>query len=114
MSNGVTMIERFTEAGGRTVMRNDVPWFVLEDACDIFELGNPLQVLATVLLDSSELSEEQVETSGGKITTPVVNESGLYALAFASDTPVAMEFQYWITHEILPSLRRAGKFGLLF
>lgn len=84
------------------------PWFVAKDVCDILELTNPAVALQS--LDDDEktnLSNSYVWSESGRRPL-VISEPGLYRLVMRSRKPEAKEFQRWVTHEVLPSIRRTG------
>ena len=79
------------------------PWFVAKDVCDILEISNPSDVLKR--LDDDERSRFNLGRQG---ETNIVNEAGLYVLVLGSRKPEAHEFKRWVTHEVLPSIRKTG------
>ena len=79
------------------------PWFVAKDVCDILEISNPSDALKR--LDDDERSRFNLGRQG---ETNIVNEAGLYALVLGSRKPEAHEFKRWVTHEVLPQIRRTG------
>ena len=78
-------------------------WFVAKDVCDILEISNPSDALKR--LDDDERSRVNLGRQG---ETNIVNEAGLYVLVLGSRKPEAHEFQRWVTHEALPSIRKHG------
>lgn len=83
------------------------PWFVAKDACDVLELSNVGQALAR--LDDDEKSSITLnDGTPGNPNRAIVSESGLYALVLASRKSEAHEFKRWVTHEVLPQIRRTG------
>ena len=82
------------------------PWFVAKDVCAILELGNPRSSLA--LLDDDEKGVHSVDTLGGVQQMTTVTEPGFYKLVMRSRKPEAKAFQRWVTHEVLPAIRREG------
>lgn len=83
------------------------PWFVAKDVCDVLELSNVGQALAR--LDDDEKSSITLnDGTPGNPNRAIVSESGLYALVLASRKPEAHEFQRWVTHEVLPQIRKTG------
>lgn len=79
------------------------PWFVAKDVCDILEISNPSDALKR--LDDDERSRFNLGCQG---ETNIVNEAGLYVLVLGSRKPEAHEFKRWVTHEVLPSIRKHG------
>ena len=93
----------------RAIMRDGEPWFVAADICKALEIGNPSQVL--VRLEDDEKMNTLISNEGNRRGNPkmtVVNESGLYALIFGSRKPEAKVFKRWVTHEVLPTIRKTG------
>ena len=85
---------------------NNNPWFVAKDVCQILELSNPRS--STALLDSDEKDVHIMDTPSGAQKMTVVNEAGLYSLIMRSRKPEAKAFKRWVTHEVLPSIRKTG------
>ena len=84
------------------------PWFVAKDVCDILELTNPAVALQS--LDDDEktnLSNSNVWSESGRRPL-IISEPGLYRLVMRSRKPEAKEFQRWVTHEVLPQIRKTG------
>lgn len=81
------------------------PWFVAKDVCDILEISNPSDALKR--LDDDERSRFNLGRQG---ETNIVNEAGLYSLVLGSRKPEAHEFKRWVTHEVLPSIRKHGAY----
>lgn len=79
------------------------PWFVAKDVCDILEISNPSDALKR--LDDDERSRFNLGRQG---ETNIVNEAGLYVLVLGSRKPEAHEFKRWVTHEVLPQIRKTG------
>lgn len=85
---------------------NGEPMFVAKDVCAVLELKNPRSTLA--LLDEDEKGVHIVDTPGGEQQMTIVTEPGFYKLVMRSRKPEAKAFQRWVTHEVLPALRREG------
>lgn len=90
----------------RAVSENGEPWFVAKDVCDA--LGIARQQDSTRHLDDDERGECLVDTPSGKQSMVVVNEPGFYRLILKSRKPEAKAFKRWVTHEVLPAIRRTG------
>ena len=93
----------------RTVMKDGNPWWVLKDVCSVLEIGNSRDVMAR--LDSDEKGVDIIDTPGGKQEVSIINESGLYSVILVSRKPEAKKFKRWVTHEVLPSIRRHGLYA---
>lgn len=92
----------------RTLEKDGVVWWVLVDVCRILGISNARNVSAR--LDEDEKGVHQIDTLGGKQKMIVVNESGLYSVLLRSDKPEAKPFKRWVTHEVLPSIRKTGQY----
>lgn len=100
----------FPATGGavRVVTIDGDPWFVAADVCAVLGIGNHRQ--ATKYLDEDEKGVITNDTPGGPQPTSVVNEPGLYSLILRSRKPEAKAFKRWITHEVLPAIRKTGSY----
>jgi len=87
----------------RIVIVEDEPWFVASDICKALEIQNVTQ--AVQKLDDDERSMFNIGRQG---SANCVNEYGLYNLVLSSRKKEAREFKRWITHEVLPSIRKHG------
>ena len=92
----------------RIVEKGGEPWFVAKDICDILALGNPRSSIA--LLDEDERGVHSMDTPSGKQEMGIISEAGLYSLILRSRKPEAKAFQRWVTHEVLPSIRKTGAY----
>lgn len=90
----------------RTIVRGSEIWFVAKDICEILELSNPSVAIGR--LDGDEVTKFNLGGLSGE--TNIVNESGLYSLILGSRKPEARAFKRWITHEVLPSIRKHGAY----
>ena len=82
------------------------PMFVAKDVCAALEIKNSRDALAR--LDDDEKGVVLTDTPGGEQQMQAVNEAGLYVLVLSSRKPEAKAFKRWVTHEVLPALRRDG------
>lgn len=84
------------------------PWFVAKDVCDILELGNTTNALRALDEDEkTNFTNCNVAQNGGRAPL-IISEPGLYKLIMRSRKPEAKEFQRWVTHEVLPQIRKTG------
>ena len=82
-------------------------WFVLKDCMSILDLGNPTETVK--MFNKDEFSTtEVIDSIGRRQQTYIISEPGLYRLVMKSRKPEAKEFQRWVTHEVLPSIRKHG------
>lgn len=91
----------------RTVLLNNEVWFCIKDVCDILGLTNPTVVAKR--LDEDEKAKFDLGLKNGELTN-FTNESGLYTLILRSDKPEAKPFRKWITSEVIPAIRKTGKY----
>lgn len=106
---GIKIFEAEAFGQVRVVDVDGEPWFVAKDVCECLELGNPRTSIA--LLDEDEKGVHTMDTPGGQQEMSIVSEAGLYSLILRSRKPEAKAFKRWITHEVLPSIRRTGQYG---
>lgn len=93
----------------RVVERSDVAWFVANDVCAVLEIANPRN--ATARLEEDERDCVHItDAMGRERETTIVSESGVFALIFRSRKPAARTFRKWVTSEVLPAIRRTGRF----
>lgn len=91
----------------RTTVQNGEPWFVAADVCKALEVKNNRDAINR--LDSDEKNTVALtDGNRGNPNTTVVNEAGLYSLVLGSRKPEAKAFKRWITHEVLPTIRKTG------
>lgn len=106
MQNALTVFN-YQDREVRTVMQNGEPWWIVNDVCEILEISNPRDALNR--LEEDEVgSTDTIDSMGRKQTVNTVNEPGLYSLILASRKPEAKPFKRWITHEVIPSIRKNG------
>ena len=91
-----------------TMGENGEPMFVAADVCQALTIDNHRNVLAR--LDDDEKGVQSMDTPGGRQELATVNESGLYSLILTSRKPEAKRFKRWVTHEVLPSIRKTGSY----
>lgn len=93
----------------RIVLRDNEPWFVAVDVCRALEIDDTGRAVGR--LDSDESTRIEIDhpqSKSKKIEVIAVSESGLYSLVLGSRKPEAKEFKRWITHEVIPSIRKNG------
>lgn len=93
----------------RTVQRGGEPWWVLKDVCAALGLTDAHKVSAR--LDEDERNQIPVIDNLGRYQeTTIISESGLYNVILRSDKPEARAFKRWVTHEVLPTIRKHGAY----
>ena len=90
----------------RAVEVEGEPWFVAADVCRALELDNVS--MAVDRLDDDERGVSPIDTLGGMQRMKIVSESGLYALVLGSRKEEAKTFKRWVTHDIIPAIRKHG------
>ncbi|MEI6656783.1 MAG: BRO family protein [Verrucomicrobiota bacterium] len=105
--NPITLTHPELNASVRIIERDDQPWFVAKDVCDV--LGILQTGPAIEKLDTDEVTQIHLtDALGREQKTYIISESGLYALILRSDKAAARTFRKWVTSEVLPSLRKDG------
>lgn len=93
----------------RIVMKEQEPWFVAKDVCNCLEINNSRQAL--IRLDDDEKSSVILnDGTPGNPEKSIVNEYGLYSLVLSSRKQEAKEFKRWITHDVIPQIRKTGQY----
>lgn len=92
----------------RIVLVDSEPQFVARDVCNAIELTNLSMALSR--LDDDEKGVNPIDTPGGTQQMATITESGLYSLVLRSDKKEAAKFRRWVTHKVLPEIRRTGSF----
>jgi prophage antirepressor-like protein len=99
----------------RTLIKGGEPWWVAKDVCDVLDIGTE---------QLRRLDDDEKQTLQGKesllpltqdpnITQlALVNEAGLYSLILGSRKPEAKDFKRWVTHEVIPQIRKTGAYSL--
>lgn len=107
MNNEIQQFD-FRGASLRTLTDEEgEPWFVLKDCMSILDLGNPTETVK--MFDDDEFSTtEVIDSVGRRQQAYIISEPGLYRLVMRSRKPEAKEFQRWVTHEVLPQIRKTG------
>lgn len=90
----------------RTLNIDGEPWFVAKDVCNALDIKNSRDAVSR--LDEDEKGVATTDTPGGKQKLQTVNEPGLYQLIFISRKSEAKTFKRWVTHEVIPSIRKHG------
>lgn len=93
----------------RTFGTADAPLFIALDVCNALGYKRARDAVAQHV-DPEDLIKVEIDTAGGKQTVNAVNESGLYALIFGSKLESAKRFKRWVTSEVLPAIRRTGRY----
>lgn len=101
----------YNELPVRTITdENEETWFAGIDICNILDYQNAVDVIKKNLDEDEKKLTYLTDRSGQSRKTWIVNESGLYSLILTSSKPEAKVFKRWVTHEVLPAIRKAGKY----
>lgn len=92
----------------RVITKNKEPWFILSDVCKILEIGNSRDVSRR--LEDDEKGVVIIDTLGGPQKITIISEAGLYQVVLLSRKPSAKQFKRWVTHEVLPQIRKHGAY----
>ena len=87
-----------------------VIWFVGKDIAKALGYTNPQKAIRDHVDEEDKRGERIVHPLGGAQETLLINESGLYSLILSSKLPSAKMFKRWVTSEVLPSIRKTGKY----
>ena len=99
----------FNEHAVRVIMQDGEPWWVAKDVCEILEISKYRDAITK--LDDDERCPVKVDTLNGTQEMTAISESGLYTLIIRSNKPEAKKFRRWVTHEVLPSIRKTGSYN---
>lgn len=108
MENNLMIFENPEFGAVRSILIDGEPWFVAADVCKALELEKTNRALSR--LDDDEKGAHSVSTPGGRQRMSIISESGLYSLILGSRKPEARAFKRWITHEVIPSIRKHGAY----
>ena len=108
MNNNIMIFKNDNFGEIRSLEINNEPWFVAKDVCEILDIKNPTDAIKR--LDKDEVARFNLGGLSGE--TNLVNEYGLYTLILGSRKKEAKAFKRWITHEVIPSIRKNGSYNL--
>lgn len=94
----------------RTVAVNGESWFVARDVCACLDIDNNRDALSRLADDEKGVAT--TDTLGGRQEVAIISEAGLYRLIFTSRKTEAETFRRWVTHEVLPTIRKTGGYGV--
>lgn len=95
----------------RTVVIDGEPWFVGRDIAGALEYNEPHKAVVKHVMEEDRI-KYPILTEGGTQEMWVINESGLYALILGSKLDSAKKFKHWVTAEVLPAIRKTGKYEM--
>lgn len=108
MENNMQIFQNEKFGKIRTLTLDGEPWFVAADVCKALLIVNSRDALTRI--DDDEKGVVSTDTLGGRQKVTIVNEPGLYALILSSRKPEAKAFKRWITHEVIPAIRKHGAY----
>lgn len=94
----------------RTVSVDGEVWFVLADICGVLGVANVGNVAAR--LEEADIRQTDISSGGQRRAVTIVSESGMYEVVIRSDKPEARRFRWWVTHEVIPAIRRTGTYAV--
>ncbi|MCK6203959.1 phage antirepressor [Bacillus infantis] len=103
--NQLQKVFNYGESEIRTVLKGEEVWFVAGDVCEVLDIKNPTDAIKR--LDEDERARFNLGRQG---EANIINEPGLYSLVLGSKKPEAKSFKRWVTHEVLPSIRKHGAY----
>lgn len=107
--SALTVFQYQAEHSVRSVLINGEAYIVAADICTAIGIAKHRD--AVTQLEDDERASTVVDTPGGPQRMTVVNEAGMYALMLISRSPKVRPFRRWITHEVLPAIRKTGTYG---
>lgn len=108
-------LQTFTSAAFgsvRIIDKGGQPWFVGKDVADILGYSNSSKAIPQHVDEEDRQKQNLPTAQNGKLTAAswLINESGLYSLILSSKMPKAKEFKHWVTSEVIPAIRKTGKY----
>lgn len=95
----------------RSLVIEGEPWLVGKDVAEALGYNNPRDAISKHV-ENEDKGVAKCDTLGGKQNLTIVNESGFYSLVFGSKLPSAKKFKHWVTSEVLPTLRKTGRYEI--
>ena len=106
MNNNISIFNNDNFGELRVVVQDGEPWFVAKSVCACLGISNSRDAISN--LDDDEKGVVNTDALGENRVVTIVSESGLYNLVFRSRKPEAKSFKRWVTHEVLPQIRKTG------
>ncbi|MFC7942669.1 phage antirepressor [Microbacterium oxydans] len=101
---------QYSDREVRTVSVDGEVWFVLADICGVLGVANVGNVAAR--LDEADIRQTDISSGGQRRAVTIVSESDMYEVVIRSDKPEARRFRWWVTHEVIPAIRRTGTYAV--
>ena len=96
----------------RTVSVDNEPWFFAKDVCDALSIATNHVRESLDEDEVSNLRSTEIGPEFGGKAPLIVSEAGLYSLILKSRKPEAKAFKRWITHEVIPAIRKTGGYHI--
>lgn len=99
----------------RTIIKDGEPWFIGKDVAVALGYSNASKAVSQHVNDKDKqfiMNEVSNSQNGNLVKTAIINESGLYSLVMSSKLDKAQKFKYWITSEVIPSIRKTGSYNI--
>ena len=96
----------------RTTVIDGDPWFVGKDVAEALGYKDTVNALKAHVDEEDKMGWQITTPSRGEQSATVINESGLYSLVLSSKLPSAKKFKHWVTHEVIPSIRKTGSYTI--
>ena len=109
MENNIQVFENSEFGNVRVVERDGEPWFVAKDIAERLGYTNPSKAIQDHVDEEDKLNNETL-LSLGQRGGWLINESGLYSLVLSSKLPNAKQFKRWVTHDVIPAVRKHGAY----
>lgn len=109
-SRSLTQVFEYEGHGVRVAGTSESPLFVAADVCRVLGITDTSK--AILRLDDDEKGTNSIRTPGGPQEMLCVTEAGLYSLILGSRKPEARDFKRWVTHEVLPTIRKTGRYAV--
>ncbi|AZS46641.1 phage antirepressor KilAC domain-containing protein [Microbacterium oxydans] len=106
----VIEVFQYADREVRTLSFDGDLWFVLADICGVLGIANSGNVAAR--LDEADIRQTDISSGGQRRSVTIVSEAGMYEVVIRSDKPEARRFRWWVTHEVVPSIRRTGSYAV--
>lgn len=100
----------FHNSSVRIQVINGEPWFCLKDVCNILTIENSRRVAAEILSQDGVRKTYIIDSLSRKQEAAFINEPNLYRVIFRSNKPEARQFQDWVFNEVLPTIRKTGRY----
>lgn len=109
--NGIQIFNNEEFGRIRLVLINNEPWFVGKDVAETLGYERPRNAIAMHVDDEDKKGAPIQGPLGGTQKMTIINESGMYSLIFESKLPSARRFKRWVTSEVLPTIRKTGRYS---